>query len=207
MSERSDLLIANIGQLCTVPAHNGGPQRGAALGDLGLLTGAAVAIRDGLIVATGDEATLHRQYAPAHTLDAGGRLVTPGLVDPHTHVIWAGDRADEFERRIAGVTYQQIMVEGGGINRTVRATRAAEPQTLVAQSQERLLTMLAHGTTTVECKSGYGLETRTEIAMLDAIATLDAELPLDLVPTFLGAHAIPPEYADDPDGYVDLLVG
>lgn len=207
MSERIDLLVVNIGQLCTVPAHNGGPQRGAALGDLGLLSGAAVAIREGLVVATGDEAALRSQYTAEQTLDAGGMLVTPGLVDPHTHVIWAGDRADEFERRIAGVTYQQIMAEGGGINRTVRATRAADPQALVAQSRERLRIMLTHGTTTVECKSGYGLETRTEIAMLEAIAALDAELPLDLVPTFLGAHAIPPEYADDPDGYVDLLIG
>jgi imidazolonepropionase len=121
-------------------------------------------------------------------------------------VIWAGDRAGEFEQRIAGATYQEIMAAGGGINRTVRATRAADFNALIEQSKSRLDAMLAHGSTTVECKTGYGLNTATEIAMLDAIALLDKEHPLDLVPTFLGAHAVPPEFAGDPDGYVDLVI-
>ena len=147
-----------------------------------------------------------RQYDGATTLDAQGKLVTPGLVDPHTHLIWAGDRADEFERRIAGATYQEIMAEGGGIVRTVEATRAADLATLVEQSKARLVTMLAHGTTTVEIKTGYGLTTESEIAMLNAAALLDSEHPVDVALTFLGAHAIPREYADNPDGYVDLVV-
>jgi imidazolonepropionase len=206
MDDTIDLLVTHIGQLCTMPAHDGGPQRGAALGDLGLLTDAGVAIHRGAIVEVGPSARLERTYAAQTVLDAGGMLVTPGLVDPHTHVVWAGDRADEFERRLAGATYQQIMAEGGGINRTVRETRAASRETLLAATRARLLTMLAHGTTTVECKTGYGLNTQTELALLDVICALDDELPLDLVPTFLGAHAVPPEYADDPDAYVALLV-
>ncbi len=206
MSEKIELLLENIGQLCTVPAHANGPQRGEALGALGMVEDAALAVADGQIVAFGPSAELRTRYSATQRIDAGGRLVTPGLVDPHTHVIWAGDRADEFAQRIAGATYQEIMAAGGGINRTVRATRAADLSTLVEQSKRRLDTMLAHGTTTVECKTGYGLQTSTEITMLSAIALLDAEHPLDLVPTFLGAHAVPTEYADDADGYVQLVV-
>ena len=131
------------------------------------------------------------------TIDAGGQLVTPGLVDPHTHLIFAGERSGEFEQRIAGATYQQIMAAGGGINRTVKDTRAASLDELIAQSRRRLDTMLAHGSTTVECKSGYGLNTETEIMMLEAIARLNQQHPVDLVATFLGAHAIPPEYTHD----------
>jgi imidazolonepropionase len=206
MSEPIDLLVHNIGQLCTIPAHNGGPQRGAHLGDLGLLENAAVAIHEGRIVAVGNSAELRETYAASTRVDAGGKTVTPGLVDPHTHLVWAGDRADEFEQRIAGATYQEIMAAGGGINHTVQATRAADLTMLVEQAKPRLNAMLAHGTTTVEVKTGYGLNTTSEIAMLNAIALLDTEHPVDLVPTFLGAHAVPPEYASDPEGYVSLLI-
>ncbi len=206
MNEKIDLLVHNIGQLCTIPAHDGGPQRGYDLGDLGLMANAAVAVHDGVILAIGEDNALRRTYASTVTLDARGQLVTPGLVDPHTHVIWAGERSGEFEQRIAGATYQEIMAAGGGINRTVQATRAAKLDTLIEQSKRRLDTMLAHGTTTVECKTGYGLNTPTEIAMLNAIALLDMEHPIDLVATFLGAHAIPPEFVSDPGGYVDLVI-
>ncbi len=206
MSAPIDLLIHNIGQLCTIPAHDGGPQRGHRLGDLGLLENAAVAIHEGRIVAVGDSAELRETYAASARVDAGGKTVTPGLVDPHTHLVWAGDRADEFEQRIAGATYQEIMAAGGGINHTVQATRAADLTMLVEQAKPRLNAMLAHGTTTVEVKTGYGLNTTSEIAMLNAIALLDTEHPLDLVPTFLGAHAVPPEFASDPEGYVSLLI-
>lgn len=206
MNNAIDLLIHNIGQLCTMPAHDGGPQRGNALGDLGIISDAAVAVHEGAIVAVGSDADLRAQVQAATELDAGGQLATPGLVDPHTHLVWAGHRADEFEQRIAGATYQQIMAAGGGINRTVRDTRAADLNTLIEQAKRRLDAMLAHGSTTVEVKTGYGLDTRTEIMMLNAIALLDMEHPVDLVATFLGAHAIPPEYADDPDGYVDVVI-
>ncbi len=206
MSNHVDLLVHNIGQLCTIPAHDSGPQRGSALGDLGLRENAALAVRDGSLVAVGDDAALRDQYTAATLVDAGGSLVTPGLVDPHTHLIWAGNRAGEFEQRIAGATYQEIMAAGGGINRTMRDTRAADVDTLIEQSKARLNTMLAHGATTVEVKTGYGLDTATEIAMLNAIALLDMEHPVELVPTFLGAHAIPPEFVDDADGYVTLVI-
>jgi imidazolonepropionase len=201
-----DTLVHNIGQLCTIPAHAGGPQRGPRLGDLGLLENAAVAFQDGAITAVGPDAALREQYAAATTIDAGGQLVTPGLVDPHTHLIFAGERSGEFEQRIAGATYQEIMAAGGGINRTVKDTRAASLDDLIAQSKRRLDTMLAHGSTTVECKSGYGLNTTAEIMMLEAIARLNEQHPVDLVATFLGAHAVPPEYAHDSNAYVDVIV-
>jgi imidazolonepropionase len=201
-----DVLVHNIGQLCTIPAHAGGPQRGHRLGDLGLLENAAVAIQNGEIAAVGPDDALREQYAAATPIDAGGQLVTPGLVDPHTHLIFAGERSGEFEQRIAGATYQEIMAAGGGINRTVKDTRAASLDDLIAQSKRRLDTMLAHGSTTVECKSGYGLNTATEIAMLEAIARLNEQHPVDLVATFLGAHAVPPEYAHDANAYVGVIL-
>ena len=144
-------------------------------------------------------------YTGATELDAEGRLVTPGLVDPHTHLIWAGDRAGEFEQRLRGATYQEITAGGGGINRTVRATRQATPETLVEEGRARLDAMLAHGTTTVEGKTGYGLETQAELRLLNALAQLDAEHAVDVVPTFLGAHAVPPEFEGRTDAYVDLI--
>ena len=201
-----DLLIHNIGQLCIVPAHNNGPQRGTDLGDLGLIENAAIAISDGVVITTGPDADIRSRFNGRQAIDAGGMLVTPGLVDPHTHVIWAGNRAHEFEQRIAGATYQEIMAAGGGINRTVQDTRAATLSDLIAQSRQRLDLMLAHGSTTVEAKSGYGLNTDTEIAMLEAIAQINATHPIDLAATFLGAHAIPPEYAADVEGYVQLVI-
>jgi imidazolonepropionase len=206
MSEKIDLLVHNIGQLCTIPSYNGGPQRGDALGDLSLIEHAAIAIHGGQIVATGKDADVCASYTGATTLDAKSNLVTPGLVDPHTHVVWAGERAGEFERRIAGATYQEIMAVGGGINRTVRDTRHATVDMLIEQTKPRLNAMLAHGSTTVECKTGYGLNTETELAMLNVIALLDMEHPVDLVPTFLGAHAIPPEFAQNPEGYMNVVI-
>lgn len=189
-----------------MPAHNGGPQRGQNLGDLGLIRMAALAIRDGRIVAAGPRAEIIPAYEARLTVSAGGRVVTPGLVDSHTHLVWAGDRAEEFEQRINGATYTQIMAAGGGINRTVRETRAAGLSALVDQTAARLSRALTHGTTTLECKTGYGLDWHTEIDLLNAIALLDSEQPVDLVPTFLGAHAIPPEYADWPDEYVAFII-
>ncbi len=201
-----DLLVLHAAQLCTVPAENGGPQRGQRLGQLGLIEDGALAIKDGRIVAVGSTAELRAQYLAPREIDASGRVVIPGLVDPHTHVLWAGDRASEFEMRVAGKTYMEIMAAGGGIMSTVRATRAAPLDELVAQTRARLVRMLAHGTTTAEVKTGYGLETPAELKMLEAIRRLQAEQPVDLVPTVLGAHAVPAEYQDRPDAYVDLLV-
>lgn len=204
----ADLLIVNAAQLLTC-ASPGGPKRGAALADPGLIEDAAVACLEGQIVAVGRTADVLAALddpSTAQTVDAAGKVVLPGFVDPHTHLLWAGDRADEFEQRIAGATYMQIMQAGGGIMRTVRATRAASLDQLIAETLPRLDAMLAHGTTTAEVKTGYGLDLETELKMLDAIRLLDEEHPMDLVPTFMGAHAVPTEYAGRTDAYVDLVV-
>lgn len=200
----ADLLIHSAAQLCTIPSHDGGPQRGARLGDLGVIEDGAVACADGRIVAVGPTAEVCAHWQAKVELDASGRVVCPGFVDAHTHVVWAGERVDEFVRRIRGATYQEIAASGGGILATVRAVRAAPLEQLVAESRARLDRMLAHGTTTVEVKTGYGLSLEGELKMLEAIVVLQASHPMTLVPTFLGAHATPPEY--DPDGYVELVI-
>jgi imidazolonepropionase len=175
------------------------------LGRLGIIEDGAVLIRDEQIVAVGKTTTLRAAYPDEPTLDASGHVVMPGFVDPHTHAIWVGDRAAEFELRLQGKTYLEIMAAGGGILSTVRATRGATLERLCDETRPRLAAMFAHGTTTAEIKTGYGLETTTELRMLDALLSLNAEGPLEIAPTFLGAHAIAPEFKDNPDGYVDLL--
>jgi len=196
------MLIHSSSQLLTLA---GGPQRGHALGTLGVIEDGAVVVRDERIVAVGSTAELRASYPSEPTLDANRCVVMPGFVDPHTHVIWGGDRANEFEMKMAGKPYLEILAEGGGIISTVRATRTASIESLIAQTRPRLLRMFAHGTTTVEAKTGYGLQTATELRLLKALLTLDDETPLDLAFTFLGAHAIAPEYKDNPQGYTDLV--
>jgi len=202
------MLIHSATQLLTL---QGGPQRGRDLGQLGLLENGAVLIRDEKIVAVGATAELRASYPGEPTLDASGCVVMPGFVDPHTHLIWGGDRANEFEMKMAGAKYLDILAAGGGIISTVRATRTASIETLIAQTRSRLLRMFACGTTTAEAKTGYGLQTATELRLLKALLRLDDEGPLDLAITFLGAHAIAPEYTlagagkDDPQGYTDLI--
>ena len=192
------MLIHSASQLLTIP---GPVQRGQDLGDLGIIPDGALRIVDGRIAAVGTSDDLRAAFPDDEMFDAGGRVVMPGFVDPHTHLVWAGDRAAEFEMRLQGKTYLEIMAAGGGIVSTVRQTRAAALETLLAETRPRLRRMFAYGTTTAEAKTGYGLQTEAELKMLAAILALDAEGPLDLVPTFLGAHAIPPEYRDDPEGY------
>ncbi len=201
----ADLLVYNASQVLTV-ASPAGPKRGAAMADLGLVPDGAVAVRDGRVLAVGPTPELREQVQAAHTLDADGRVVMPGFVDPHTHLVWAGERADEFEMRVAGASYMQIMAAGGGIMSTVRRTRAASMDDLVAQTRPRLERMLAHGTTTVEIKTGYGLNTPDELKQLAAIRRLQAATPATLVCTFLGAHAVPAEFRGRTDEYVDLVV-
>ncbi len=196
------MLIHSATQLLTL---KGGPQRGRDLGTLGIIQNGAVLIRDEKIVATGSADELRATYKDEPTLDASGCVLMPGFVDPHTHVIWAGDRANEFEMKMAGKPYLDILAAGGGIISTVRQTRTASIESLIAQTRPRLLRMFAHGTTTVEAKTGYGLQTATELRLLKALIALEDESPLDLAITFLGAHAIAPEYKDDPQGYTDLV--
>ena len=194
------MLIHSASQLLTLA---GGPQRGHDLGNLGIIADGAVVVRDEKIVAVGKTDELRAAYPDEPTLDAARCVVMPGFVDPHTHLIWAGDRADEFEMKMAGTPYLDILASGGGIISTVKATRTASLESLIAQTRPRLLRMFAHGTTTAEAKTGYGLQAATELRLLKALLTLDDEGPLDLAITFLGAHAIAPEYRDNPQGYVD----
>lgn len=201
----ADLLIYDAAQLLTMASPEG-PKRGEAMRDLGLIPSGAVAIRDGRVLDVGPSVELCAQVRATRTLSAAGNLVMPGFVDPHTHLVWAGERADEFEMRVAGATYMEIMAAGGGIMNTVRHTRAASLDELVDQTRFRLGRMLAHGTTTVEIKTGYGLNTQDELKQLRAINRLRTEMPVTLVPTFLGAHAIPAEYRGRADAYVDLVV-
>lgn len=202
---QTDLIIIHAAQLLTV-AGGHGPKRGAAMADLGIVEDGALAVQEGLIVAVGPTPEVLADFTAERMLDACGKVVMPGFVDPHTHLVWAGERAGEFEQRVAGATYMEIMAAGGGIMSTVRATRAASLDDLVAQSRAHLDRMLAHGTTTAEVKTGYGLELATELKQLEAIRQLDATHPVDLVPTFLGAHAVPAEYKGRADEYVDLVV-
>ncbi len=197
------MLIHSASQLLTLA---GGPQRGHVLGDLGLIENGAVVMRDERILAVGRTDELRAAYPDEPSLDAARCVVMPGFVDPHTHLIWAGDRANEFEMKMAGTPYLDILAAGGGIISTVRATRTASLELLIAQTRPRLLRMFAHGTTTAEAKTGYGLQTATELRLLKALLALDDEGPLDLAITFLGAHAIAPEFRDNPQGYVDELV-
>jgi imidazolonepropionase len=168
---------------------------------------AAVAVVDGEGAAVGSTDDVTREYPPEnalHTVDATGKAVVPGFVDPHTHALFAGDRSDEFEQKLRGKSYEEIMAEGGGILRTVRATRGASEDRLLANLLEHLDVMLAHGTTTVEVKSGYGLDTETELRMLSVIEAADDRHPVDVVATFMGAHAVPEDA--DADDYVDEVV-
>jgi imidazolonepropionase len=167
----------------------------------------AVAAVDGEVAAVGptDAVTDEFPVADAETaVDATGKAVIPGFVDPHTHALFAGDRSDEFEAKLRGKTYQDILAEGGGILRTVEAVREASEETLVENLLGHLDVMLAHGTTTVEVKSGYGLDTETELKMLRAIDAADERHPVDVVPTFMGAHAVPQD--QDAEDYVDEVV-
>ncbi len=202
--QRVDMIIHNAGQLVTC-VSGGRVKRGAAMQDVGIIDDGGVAIADGKFVAVGTSSAIRAKFTADEVLDAEGRVVCPGLVDPHTHIVYAGDRLNEFELKIKGADYLDILASGGGIISTVRHTREASIEMLVEQSLKRLDKMLACGTTTCEIKTGYGLDTETELKMLAVIEVLDKRHPIDIVPTFLAAHAVPPEFKGNADGYVGLI--
>ena len=207
MRPSADFLIENADLIatCAGPA----PRRGPAQGEITALRNAVIAAYEGTIVYVGPAGDLasHAEVAPGATrIDARGCSVVPGFVDPHTHVVYAGDRRDELRRRLAGATYADIAAEGGGILATVAATRAAAEEQLVAESRTRLDEMIACGTTTCEAKSGYGLTTESELKQLRAIRALDATHDIDISPTFLGAHEVPAEYRSRRQEYVSLVI-
>ncbi len=203
---KADLIISNIGQLVTC-ASDGKPKRGAEMRDVGTIEDGAVAVIGGKIAAVGKSDEILSEYSSENIIDANSKVVCPGFVDPHTHIVFAGDRLNEFELKIKGADYLEILAGGGGIISTVKRTREAHFEDLVEQSRSRLDKMFICGTTTVEVKTGYGLETAAEMKMLAAIAELDKIHAIDIVPTFLAAHAVPPEFKNNADAYVDLICG
>jgi imidazolonepropionase len=202
---QADLVLSNVGQLVGVTA-SGLPSEGSGLANrFQVIPGGSIAALDGRITWVGPASELPEISRNCARHDCGGHVVIPGLVDSHTHLIYAGDRVEEFEWRLAGASYQEIAERGGGINTTVRALRKATNADLASQTRQRLRRCLAGGVTTVEVKTGYGLNSADELRCLDVIAQLDREGPWELVPTFLGAHVVPPEFAGDRQGYVRLL--
>ena len=174
-------------------------------GDYGAIEDAAVASHDGCIVWVGPRKSLPAGWSAKVEYEGRGGWLTPGLIDCHTHLVYAGSRAGEFEQRLQGVSYEEIARAGGGINSTVRATRAASEQELLRQSSRRLAALMAEGVTTVEIKSGYGLDTATEARILRVARQLEPSCATTVKTTFLGAHALPPEFAGRPDAYIDLV--
>jgi imidazolonepropionase len=208
MQEGVDLLIKNASELVTLSGDNQTLRIKKQMVELGIVKGGAVAVLDGRIVAVGKTEEVEQALditSDARVIDAKGKTVMPGFVDPHTHLVFAGSREDELKLKLEGKTYLDILSMGGGILRTVRETRKASKEELLRAAERTLARMMRYGTTTVEAKSGYGLETKSEIKCLEVIKELDEKHVMDIVPTFLGAHAIPPEYKDDVDGYVNLV--
>ena len=205
MSDR--LLIIHASELVTLK----GPKRArtkSEMSELALIKDGAVAIDDGVIVDVGKTSSVLKEHASRGStrIDATGKVVMPGFVDPHTHLVFAGSREFELGLKARGMSYLDIMRQGGGIYRTVRDTRAESADGLFRQASGRLKSMLSHGSTTVEAKSGYGLDKAVEIRMLETVQRLALSSPVTLVPTYLGAHATPPEYDGRADEYVDFIV-
>jgi imidazolonepropionase len=209
LTPTASLIIKNASQLVTLhDPQKIGPKCGSMMTNLDIINNGAVAVNGSRIVAIGETNKLLKQVnltKRARVIDAEHRVVTPGLIDPHTHPVFAGQRAAEFELRITGKTYMEIAEAGGGIISTVDAVREASKNALKLNGKRILDRMLSFGTTTIEAKSGYGLTTRDEIKQLLAIKELNEEHDIDLVPTFLGAHEIPVEYKNNPDDYVSLI--
>jgi imidazolonepropionase len=191
-------VLRNIGQLATCSAD-------AAQQDAGLINDAALVFEDNEILWVGSELQLPERFATHNSIDCGQRLVIPGLIDCHTHLCFGGWRGDEFEQRLQGLSYQEIAAAGGGIRSTVTATRSDSAETLSKKALESLEGMLDLGITTVECKSGYGLEQSAELKQLKVYRQLDQQQPVDLIPTFLGAHMVPDEYQQRREDYIRLL--
>lgn len=202
---KGDLLIENIGELVTVA---GSTRRGReAMRDIRVLSGpASVLIRDGKIVYAGPSADCPQVGTEVERIDAEGHCVLPGFVDSHTHLVFGGFREDEFQWRLAGESYMSIMEKGGGIAATTTATREASAEELIQAALLHLRSMLRMGVTTMEAKSGYGLDKETELRQLEVAKRLDEMQPIDVVSTYLGAHDIAPEYEGDPDGYIDFII-
>ena len=199
----SSLAVLHASQLVTLTGANRA-RIGPELSDLGIIRNGGMLIRNGMIERVGASDEIEKNVGDAEVVDAGGRVVMPGFVDAHTHLVFSGNRLDDFERRARGDTYEQIAKAGGGIWSTVEKTRAASELDLLTQAKKHANWLLSCGTTTVEAKSGYGLTVEDELKILRVMRQLNEEVPLEIVPTFLGAHAIPRELS--PDEYLDVVI-
>jgi imidazolonepropionase len=204
VNQHFDTLIINIGQLLTMDGTDG-PAKGEQMKTLSVIEHAAVGIKDGKIAFIGNTEEV-KNFRADIVVDAKGKLVSPGLVDPHTHLVFGGSREHEMTLKQKGVPYLEILKNGGGILSTVKATRKASEEELFKKAKFHLNRMLTYGVTTVEAKSGYGLDEDTELKQLRVVKRLHEEHPIDLVSTFLGAHAIPPEYKNHPDEFLDNML-
>ena len=203
-----NLIIKNAAELVTAGGSGGRAKTGAAMSDLGIIHDGALAIENGIITRVGTTAEVLSglDETAFSVIDATGRAVLPGFVDAHTHFVFGGFRAEEFSWRMRGDTYMEIMERGGGIVNSVEATRNATKEQLIGSGKTRLDSMLSFGVTTAEGKSGYGLDLRTELKQLEVMGELNAVHPVDIVPTFLGAHTVPREFEGDSDGFIDYLI-
>ncbi len=203
------LIIKNATQVVTSRGGSKSPLTGKHQGEITVIEDGSVAICEDKIIAVGTTEEVEKDVdlvPETRIIDARGMVVLPGLVDPHTHVVFGGSREHELSLKLEGVPYLEILARGGGILSSVESTRAASKDELISRGIKYCRQMLAQGTTTAEAKSGYGLSTEAEIKTLEAVLQVDAAQPVDLVPTFLGAHAIPKEYKGDPDRYLDLVI-
>lgn len=203
MEQEADILLYGIGQLITMDG-NDGPVKGNAMGQLAVIEDGAVAIKDGKVVTVGHTRELKNLDAK-EKIDCKGKLGTPGLVEPHTHLVFGGSREHEMALKQQGVPYLDILKQGGGILSTVKSTREASEEELLEKARFHLDRMMTYGITAIEAKSGYGLDYETEMKQLRVANQLKEEHPMDIVSTFLGAHAIPQEYKGNPDAFLDEM--
>jgi imidazolonepropionase len=208
MMMKVDIVLTHIGQLATLSGNSQTPKTGESMQDLSIIEDGAVAIKNGLIVAVGPtkEVMGEMDEPSLPPIEFPNMLAIPGFVDSHTHLVFGGARENDFAMKLAGKTYLEILNAGGGILNTLEATRKSTQANLSTGAFSFAESMLSHGTTTIEAKSGYGLDVENELKMLRVVETLRDQLPVNLVSTFMGAHAVPPEFEDDAEDYVDLVV-
>src|SRR5699024_10690448 len=204
------LYIANASEVVTMQNHSKKPAKKDKMSEVSVIENGSVLIKDGKIFAVDTDENIQKKYSEeikdAEYIDATGKTVTPGLVDPHTHLVHAGTRENEYAMRLKGKTYMEIMNAGGGIHATTRATKSATHEELYEQSEERLNKFLQHGVTTVEAKSGYGLSWEDELKQLEVATQLQNNHPIDIVSTFMGAHAVPLEQKENPEAFVKQVI-
>jgi imidazolonepropionase len=203
--ENSDILIVNAEEMLTLTGSSQMPRTGKQMRELNIIHDGAIAVREGKIVAVGKTQDITKTFRGQYILNAKGKTVLPGFVDPHTHLVFAGSREDEFQKRIEGASFMEMLNAGDAILKTARETHRTRVEKLVELGLERLDTMLAHGTTTVEAKSGYGLNTEDELRLLEAMKRMNQLHCMNLAATFMGAHAIPMEYRNNVDECIDII--